>query len=365
VVDTQPVIATSDMVAFATKDIPERSIITEDMLEMRRMPGVDANDSDYVPAVAPVVGQITRRGIPRGTTLRRTDLLGHITEVGIAGAVRPGFRAMAIPILNKPTLHSLVKVGDFVDVLAAFDQQESRAIVRSVRVLAVDVFGKDFPQVRVAQRGDYKAVPQGIITSVPGSPTNTGAPGTTVTTTTAGGQTTTTAAPPPEPTPAGNNQPPPKPEPALTLEVTPDQATAIQLALAANAPLDYLLLPRPLPAVAPEVRVAASIRPNVAPYAESVKRRGGAGATGTARNRSGEQVGSQLVNSYDRFLQRVEKRMPGTADPSIPAQGNVPPLPINTGSAVPQPPQQPQTYRIPVYGDGKLVREDVVLKPND
>jgi Flp pilus assembly protein CpaB len=54
-------------------------------------------------------GYITRRGIPRGTPLRRTDLLGHITDVGIAGAVRPGFRAMAIPILNKATLHDLVK----------------------------------------------------------------------------------------------------------------------------------------------------------------------------------------------------------------------------------------------------------------
>jgi hypothetical protein len=54
--------------------------------------------------------------------------------------------------------------------------------------------------------------------------------------------------------------------------------------------------------------------------------------------------------------------MPGGSDPSIPPVGNVPPATINTGPAVPQ---QPQTYRIPVYGDGKLVREDVVLKPND
>jgi Flp pilus assembly protein CpaB len=367
--DAQPVVATNEMVAFAAKDIPERSIVTADMLELRRLPGADAGSDAYVADQGLVAGYITRRGIPRGTPLRRTDLLGHITDIGIAGAVRPGFRAMAIPILNKATLHDLIKVGDFVDVLAAFDQQESRAIVRSVRVLAVDVFGKDFPQVRVAQRGDYKAEPAGIGTANPGSPPGaTGArPGSTVTTTTAGGQSTTTAAPTDAPTPVpGNGQPPPRPEPSLTLEVTPDQATAIQLAQSASAPLDFILLPRPLVAVAPEVRVATTIRPRVAPYAESVKRRGASGgnasggnASNAARNR--DRTGERIGNTYDRFTQRTERRLSTSAGqvPSIPSAGStgstqVPPATIA---------EAPKTYRIPIYGDGKLVREDVVLKP--
>jgi Flp pilus assembly protein CpaB len=89
------------LVAFVVKDVPERSIITADMLEMRRMPGADAARSIYIAGQGIVAGYVTRRGIPRGTPLRRSDLLGHISDVGIAGAVRPGFRAMAIPILNK------------------------------------------------------------------------------------------------------------------------------------------------------------------------------------------------------------------------------------------------------------------------
>lgn len=364
--DAQPVVATNDMVAFAVKDIPERSIVTADMLEMRRLPGADAASSAYVAEQSVVAGYITRRGIPRGTPLRRTDLLGHITDVGIAGAVRPGFRAMAIPILNKATLHDLVKVGDYVDVLAAFDQQESRAIVRGVRVLAVDVFGKDFPQVRVAQRGDYKAEPAGVGTANPGSPAGaTGASsGSTVTTTTAGGQSTTTAAPTDAPTPVpGGGQPPPRPEPSLTLEVTPDQATAIQLAQAASAPLDFILLPRPLVAVAPEVRVAAAIRPRVAPYAESVKRRGASGGNASTAARNQDRVGERIANTYDRFTQRIERQLStsGGQVPSIPSAGGagstqVPPATIA---------EAPKTYRIPIYGDGKLVREDVVLKPAD
>jgi Flp pilus assembly protein CpaB len=94
--DAQPVVATNEMVAFAAKDIPERSIVTADMLELRRLPGADAGSDAYVADQGPLSGYITRRGIPAGTPLRRTDLLGHITDIGIAGAVRPGFRAMAI-----------------------------------------------------------------------------------------------------------------------------------------------------------------------------------------------------------------------------------------------------------------------------
>ncbi|HEX8237465.1 MAG TPA: Flp pilus assembly protein CpaB [Abditibacteriaceae bacterium] len=381
----QSVVSTSDLVAFAAKDIPDRSIITADMVEMRRLPGAAAASSAYVAEQGIVAGYITRRGIPRGTPLRRADLLGHITDIGIAGAVRPGFRAMAVPILNKATLHDLVKVGDYVDVLAAFDQQESRTIVQSVRVLAVDVFGKDFPQVRIAQRGDYKAEPAGVGTANPGSPagaTGAATAGSTVTTTTAGGQSTTTSAPTAAPTPApGNGQPPPKPEPSLTLEVTPDQATAIQLAQSASAPLDFILLPRPAVAVAPQARVAASIRPRVAPYADSLKR----GAT-VQKQRSEERMSKTLSNAFSSLGKNVQG-LSGAGEaaglyngggrqlPSIPSPGNgpgsnlVPPATITgapagqASSAQTPTAEAPRTYRIPVYGDGKLMREDVVLKP--
>jgi hypothetical protein len=269
-------------------------------------------------------------------------------------------------------LHALVKVGDYVDVLAAFDQQESRAIAQGVRVLAVDVFGKDFPQVKVAQRGDYKAEPAGVGTANPGSPPNAtgGAP---VTTTTAGGQSTTTSAPVSTPTPVpGGEQPPPKPEPSLTLEVTPDQATAIQLAQAASAPLDFILLPRPLIAVAPQARVAASIRPRVAPYAESVKR-----GTTAQKQRSEDRMTKMLANAFGTVGKSVQGLSGGQSPaasyggsgrrvPLIPSAGGdqgsnqVPPATITRTVA-----EAPKTYLVPIYADGKLVREDVVLKPTE
>jgi Flp pilus assembly protein CpaB len=367
-ITAQPVVARNDSVAFVLKDIPERSIVTRDMLQMRSMPGADAASAVYVLDLGGVEGFITRREIPRGTPLRRSDLLGHITEVGIAGAVRPGFRAMAIPIVNKATLHDLVKVGDYVDVLAAFDQQESRTIVQNVRVLAVDVFGKDFPQVRVAQRGDYKADAQGIATANPPS-----LPGATGSTGTAGGQPAESALPPPPtPTPAGG-QPPPRPEPSLTLEVTPEQATAIQLAQASSAPLDFILHPRPAIEIAPQARVAAAIRPRVAPYAERVKR-----GTTTQKQRSDERTARTLTSSFNnlgRNLQRLSgaersdrlRRGGGRQVPSLPSfdTGTSAQVPPATIAEQPKAVEPPQTYRIPIYGDGKLVREDVVLKPID
>ncbi|MBV9468342.1 MAG: Flp pilus assembly protein CpaB, partial [Abitibacteriaceae bacterium] len=158
------------MIYTARDDIPERSIITTDMLVAKRWPR-DTPTANYItdPATQ-AVGYITARMIPRGGNIMQTDLIGHITQVGVAGAIRPGFRAMVVPITTKATLHDLVHIGDYVDIIAAFDQNEARTIVQNVRVLAVDVFGKDFPQVKVAMRGNNKAEPNGVATGNEPSP---------------------------------------------------------------------------------------------------------------------------------------------------------------------------------------------------
>ncbi len=168
-------VPTGGMVAVAREDIPERSIITAGMLRMEPLPA-DVANSDYIVDVpSQSIGYITQRPILRDDRVRRSDLVGHISEVGITGAVRPGLRAMAVPILNKATLHDLVHVGDYVDIIASFDQQESRTIVQNVRVLAVDVFGKN--QQKIAARGDYRADPRAPGPDVANPPSPAGATG--------------------------------------------------------------------------------------------------------------------------------------------------------------------------------------------
>ncbi|HEX8552090.1 MAG TPA: RcpC/CpaB family pilus assembly protein [Abditibacteriaceae bacterium] len=362
----QPVLATNDgMSAVAIAEIPERSIITADMLQMRPI-AQQFSDTDrelFITDPSQVIGFITNKRLIPGERLRRNNLVGHITEVGISGALRPGLRAMFVPIANKTTLHDMVKVGDFVDVIGSFDGQESRTIVQNVRVLAVDVFGKDFPQVKAAQRGDYKAEPRGVGFANPPSP-NTGAPAPQAS---PQGAPAAGAAPTPTPTatPAPEGPPPAKPDPALTLEVTPDQATAIALAQNATATLDFILRPRPAIATVGEVRVVALTKPRLAPYADRIKRTGG---NPPARSAQEVQVRENRRN-VDRLATAIERSGGsggggGYSTPQIP-DAMVPPAnpgaPMGTGGAAVA--AAPETYNIPIYGDGKMTRVDTVRKP--
>ena len=333
--------APTNMVAVSNAAIADHSLLAPDMFRMVQLPA-GASTDNYITDPGALRGFITNRSLPSGARLQRADLLGHITQLGVGGLVRPGFRAQVVPIQNKATLHDLIHIGDYVDVIASFDQQESRAIVQNVRVLAVDIYGKDFPQVPIAARGPNRA----------NSPLASGAP-----------TPTPTAAP-------ANGAAPPAPEAAVTLEVTPQQAANLALAQAIPAPLDLILRPRPevtevvlgttpgasgTPGAVP---IVGTTRVRLAPYAERYKRN----PSGNARPAA---VASTRTASTERSSGggggRINSVMPqpdGFPNPDY----NVKPAQPN-GDTFPTPVPPPSTYKIPVYGDGKLVREDEVPVP--
>jgi Flp pilus assembly protein CpaB len=331
--------------AIALVDIPERSIITPDMFRVEELPE-DVARADYVTDPrSQAVGFITRRRIPRNSRIRISDLVGHITEVGVAGALRPGMRAMMVPLANKPTFHDLVHIGDTVDIIAAFDQQESRTIVEGVRVLAVDVFGKDYPPTSLAPRGPYKAPMHSIGAATPpapagNAPSNNGTPAATGTPAAGGAAPAPTPTPTPTPAPAA-------PAPAITVEVTPEQANRISLAQNAGAAIDFIIVPRETPVIAPggETRVAVVTKAQLAPYAERHKQAGSTPA-GNAKSSGGSRARGTEV-SY----------VPPVLPPPAPSSGVTP-----AGISVPP---APSTYEIPVYVDGKRVRTDVVRRPQE
>ncbi len=349
--------ASAGRIAEARMDIPANTIVTPDMLHMV------SNDSTegYVTDIeSQANGFITRVAIPMGGKLRvgdkygqGGDFIGHVSETGIAGLLRPGTRAMVIPVANKPTLHDLVRIGNYVDVMAAFDGQESRTLVQNVRVLGVDVSGNDYPNVSVAMRGPFKADPK----------RGTGAEN-------------PAAGPTPTPTPVPNNAP--RPDPALTLEVTPRQAAALQLALASNATLDYLVRPAlpggrsaevaPLPGDADNpngegaLQTVSVTKRQIAPYAES-RKAAGAGATRVAANGGGSgtggggKTGRRLEPIGDGPPFPLSNPGPLTVTPVTIPSGNIPGV---SSKPVPTP---TQIYNIPIYGDGRVVRTETVPLP--
>lgn len=340
---------TSGVVYQARETIPERSIVTLDMLAPRAWK-LDRPPVGYVTnPEQQAAGYITGRTIAAGADLMQTDLVGHITKVGVAGAIRPGYRAMVVPIANKATLHELVHIGDYVDIIGTFDQQEARTLVQNVRVLAVDIFGNDFPPVKVAMRGNNKA--ESYTPPTPTPPPNP-----------LGVSSGQAAAPGPTPGP-----PPPALEPALTLEVTPDEATTLSLTQASNSPLDFLIHPRsevitpPVPGAPTAIRIADVNRQQIAPWAYEHKNKT-AGPTGSAK-----ATGANSLNVETSRTRRTRRSAPPNYNLPVP-----PMPPVNNsmsggmGGGQGLPPavvRAPQTYEIPIYADGKSVRNDVVLKP--
>lgn len=353
-------------VVQARVNIPANSIITPDMLQMSTdsLPSTQGYITDIESQGA---GQITRVPISAGSNIRKdSDLVGHVSETGIAGLLRPGMRAMVVPIANKPTLHDLVRIGNYVDVLAAFDGQESRSLVSNVRVLGVDVSANDYPNVSAAMRGPFKAeAKQNGVRSADGA----------------------AATPSPSATPAPGTA---RPDPALTLEVTPRQAAALQLAIASNSTLDFLVRPS-LPgnrsmesspvegangsSTSGNVQTVSVVKSQIAPYAEARKN------AGTAATNS---LGKTVLNALTKGLSGTPAtRLPrggtrpvqfpdGPPFPTSPGSDTVPPANPGTGRELP--PNDPpglvpvptptQNYSIPIYGDGKILRNETVPLPD-
>ena len=402
--------ASSGRVAVARQNIPERSIVTSEMLQFRdARPGEESTTLVTDPN-AQAVGFVTSRPIAAGREVRQADLLGHISDVGVAGALLPGRRAMILPIGNKATLHDLVRIGDRVDIVASFEQQEARVIAEDVRVLAVDVFGSDYPPVKIAMRGDYKAPARSVSAANPPSPAGSAAP--------AGGQPNPDApagqqpasgapaagapATGPEPTPT-QGPPPARPEASLTIEVTPQQATDIALTQAAGQNIDFLLRARTEPRVpapggpgtlgAPgsggvtlasgEGRSATfTTRDRLAPNAARARKPAtpagsGAGTAGRvpARNASASgQSSGGASGSIGRGRSRSgggSNYFPPTLPDVPPPSRSIPPANPNAGLPVfgpntPNTPSRPTlspTYDIPIVAGNKVLRVDTVRRP--
>lgn len=321
----------SNMVAQAAMDLPAGTLVAPGMFTMVRKSGASEDVSEYVTSPVDIQGYITRVPLRKGDKIASSALVGHISEVGIPAALAPGKRLMFISIANKPTLHDLVKIGNYVDVIAAYAGQEARPVVMNVRVLTVDDNGADYPPTRAGVRGAGMADPKGgVMPGVAVPPGPNGEPG-----------------PTPTPTPVPQNQAPPAA--ALGLEVDLKQASILQLTQANGASFDFVIRPvlPPIPGtgvVTPEETPSMSevsvTLPQVAPYGASLKK-----APPTTK-----------APSLPRF---TEARGPRTYPTLPPLQsGPTPVPPANFGPVV------PPTYNIPIYGDGKLMRTDTVPNPN-
>ena len=128
-------------------DIPERTVIKEDMVEAvavpRKFMEQDAFEVKTPSDIKMIANLVTRIRIPKGNQLTQSSLIAMSPEAGLSVKIPPGYRGAVLNV--EPELKALIKPGDRVDVLVTFDAQMAdnrkekvtATILQNVLVIAV------------------------------------------------------------------------------------------------------------------------------------------------------------------------------------------------------------------------------------
>lgn len=134
-------------VLVAAYDLPARTIIKEDLVQIVKMPRKymekDVYEIRNPSDLKLVVNLVTAIRIPKGNQITQSALLALSPEAGLSVKVPPGFRGAILPVENE--LLNLIKPGDRVDILVTFDavmadnkkEKVTATILQNVLVLGV------------------------------------------------------------------------------------------------------------------------------------------------------------------------------------------------------------------------------------
>ena len=134
-------------VLVARVDIPERTVLKEDMVEALSVPRKfmeqDAFEVKTPSDIKMISNLVTRVRVPKGNQVTQSSLVSLSPDSGLSVKIPPGYRGAILPI--EPELKALLKPGDRVDVLVTFDavmadsrkEKVTATILQNVLVIAV------------------------------------------------------------------------------------------------------------------------------------------------------------------------------------------------------------------------------------
>ena len=150
-------------VLVAKFDLPARTIMNADLVEIREMPRMyleqDAYEVKSQSDLKLVTNLVTAVRVPKGNQLTQSSLVSLSPEAGLSVKVPPGYRGCVLPLDND--LLRLVKPGDRVDILVTFDammgdnrkEKVTATILQNVLVLGV---GSNLGQGMTGQQAKAK-----------------------------------------------------------------------------------------------------------------------------------------------------------------------------------------------------------------
>jgi pilus assembly protein CpaB len=107
-------------VLVAVRDIPERTVIKEGMVEVRQVP-VETRLNLALTERQAAIGQLTRVPIVSGEQILRNKIADQIRDVGFSGTIPEGRRAVAVAVNEVVASGGHLGVGDYVDVIGVFE----------------------------------------------------------------------------------------------------------------------------------------------------------------------------------------------------------------------------------------------------
>ena len=110
----------------AVRDIPERTVIKEGMVEVRQL-AVDARHNLALTDKGLAVGQISRVPIASGEQVLRNKIADGAQAVGFANNIPQGKRAVAVAVNEVIATGGHIGVGDYVDVIGVFEVHDPNA----------------------------------------------------------------------------------------------------------------------------------------------------------------------------------------------------------------------------------------------
>jgi len=129
---------TTGPVVFAKQNLLPRTVITKEMLEVKRKEKKEIPAGVLTSIDAAVGSVVGPEVIEAGTMIDKEMLAGKLKDVGLAYLIPPFMRAMVLEMASEPSFHNQIRVGNRVDIIATFDDQYTRTLVEDVEVLAVD-----------------------------------------------------------------------------------------------------------------------------------------------------------------------------------------------------------------------------------
>lgn len=127
-------------VVMAKSDIPSRTVIQEDMLEMRELPN-DAIPRGAIMNIDEVVGQPATSMIYAGDVVTLSKLMMDKNKTGFVGEIPENCRAVSVGVSEITGVAGFAKPGDYVDVILVEKGTQgatSRFLLKDVLLLGIN-----------------------------------------------------------------------------------------------------------------------------------------------------------------------------------------------------------------------------------